>query len=128
MSYFGPNDYTSPVPDNLWAGTQIQPVVADEVILKMDATLKLIKRGTVLGKITATGLCVPVDKAATDGSEKVHTILAEDRDVETANAPAPGYLSGEFSETGVIFVKDTLADHRLSARENGIFFKSVVSA
>lgn len=130
MAYFGPTNYTSPGPDNLFAGLQVNAPITDEVILKADAVNVPLVRGTVLGRITASGLCVPVSKAATDGSENVYAILSETRDVSAGNQPAPAYLTGEFSETALVFAiaTNTAADHELSARENGIFFKSVVPA
>jgi len=128
MADFGPNVTQSPQPDNLWAGTQIAPVVADEVVLKKDETNKVLLRGTVLGRITADGLCVPVDSAGDDGSEEVWAILAEDTNVEEDDTPAPAYLTGEFSEIGVIVLNGTVDDYRVSARERNIFFKPVVPA
>ena len=72
MSQINPvvNTYT---PDNLIAGHF--PVLTDAVPLA--ASLD-IKRGTVLGKITATGNYTPSLAAAEDGSQTPVTVLFED--------------------------------------------------
>lgn len=112
--------------DNLFAGTQVQPVVADEVVIASGAGVVL--RGTALGQVTATGLFVPVDSSAEDGSDTVVAILAADVDATSGNAPGPGYFTGEFNQNAIIFGgTDTFADHKDAARARGIFFKSTVA-
>lgn len=125
--------FDSPTPDNLFAGTQVQPVVANEVLLQ--AGLGLLIRGTVLGKITADGEAVPVNSAVdpADGSEDVYAILAEDTDTGDTGGgdpiPAPGYFTGEFNENALTFGgTDTADTHRDAARALGIFFKENVPA
>lgn len=143
---FQPTTYNSPSPDNLWGGTQITTVTPDPMPVRMDAVNKVYLRGTVLGLVTMGPgdapedplvplppedyILVPVDKAATDGSEKVYAILADSIDVETDDyVTAPVYLTGEFNELALIFLSgDDPADHRLSARDRGIFFKINVPA
>ena len=117
----------SPTPDNLFAGTQVQPVVADEVIIATAAGA--VTRGTVLGKITATGLYVPVDSGATNGSETAVAVLAEDTDATDDDKPAPGYFTGEYNENALTFGgTDTAEDHRDALAARGIFLKSNVPA
>lgn len=124
------NSYTSPTPDNLFAGTQVQPVVADEV--QLQAGNGVLARGTVLGKITASDQAVAVDSVATDGSQTVYAILAEDTDTgDSAGDPvaAPGYFTGEYNELYLMFGgTDTADTHRDDARALGIFFKDTVPA
>lgn len=113
--------------DNLFAGTQVQPVVADEVILDKSID-DVVLRGTALGQITATGTFVPVDSSKTDGSEKVVCILAETVTVaSTADKATAAYFTGEFNQNALIFGgSDTFADHKADARARGIFFKDTV--
>lgn len=116
----------SPTPDNLFAGTQVQPVVADEVTVASGNTLT---RGTVLGRITASGKVQAVDSAQTDGSESPYAILAADVDASAADAVAPAYFTGEYNENALTFGgTDTADDHRDACRKLGIFLKTNVSA
>lgn len=115
------------VADNLFAGTQVQPVVADEVVLDKGIDGEVV-RGTVLGRITASGNYVPVDSTATDGSEVAVCILAETVTVSsTADKPAPAYFTGEFNQDALVFGgSDTFEDHKEALRARGIFLKSAV--
>lgn len=115
------------VADNLFAGTQVQPVVADEVVLDKGIDGEVV-RGTVLGRITASGNYVPVDSTATDGSEVPACILAETVTVSsTADKPAPAYFTGEFNQDALVFGgSDTFEDHKEALRARGIFLKSAV--
>lgn len=114
------------VHDNLFAGTQVQPVVADEVTIAEGAVLK---RGTVIGKITASGLCVAVDSTLENGAQAVYGVLAEDTNAAEADKKAPAYFTGEYNEAALIFGGDDDADnHRDAARALGIFFKTNIPA
>lgn len=55
-----------------------------------------LKRGAVLGKVTASGKYVLHDDSADDGSETIAAILAEDTDATGGDEPAPIYLAGDF--------------------------------
>jgi hypothetical protein len=55
-----------------------------------------LKRGCVLGKVTASGKYVAHDDGASDGSEVIAAILAEDTDATSGDEPAPIYLAGDF--------------------------------
>lgn len=81
-------------------------------------------RGQVLGYLQAENKCVAVDKKAADSSKSVYAVLAEDIDATDGDVIAAVYYAGEFNSKSVIFVDDnTVADHKLSARQVGIFFK-----
>lgn len=111
--------------DNLFAGTQVQPVVADEVLLASGQGVLL--RGSVLGK-KADGQYMLVDSAG--GAKEPDAILAETTDTgEDDPVPAPGYFTGEYNERALIFGGSDDADaHRDAARAKGIFFKDTVPA
>lgn len=112
-------------PDNLFAG-HVQPVVADEVTVVSGAGV--LVRGTVLGKITASGKVNKVDSTKSDGSQTIYAILAEDVDATSADVAAPAYFTGEYNSRAVVFGgTDTVATHADAARARGIFFKDTVS-
>lgn len=65
-----------------------------------------IKRGTVMGKITASGKYVTSLSASSDGSQIATTILAEDAVNDTASPvdiKAVIYKKGTFNSVGVVF-------------------------
>ena len=65
-----------------------------------------IKRGTVMGKITASGKYVTSLSASSDGSQIATTILAEDAVNDTAapvDIKAVIYKKGTFDSLGVVF-------------------------
>lgn len=108
-------------PDNLIAGNEV-PLLTKAVTLQADQGV--VKRGTVLGIITATGLAIPVNSANTDGSETAHSILAEDVDTTGGNVVAEAYVSGLFNRQALTFGGTDTADvHEGKLRELGIFLK-----
>lgn len=110
--------------DNLFAG-KIQPVVAGSETV----TGAAYTRGTVMGRITASGKLVALDNALTNGAENIYAVLAEDVDASGGDVEAAVYYTGEYNEDAVTFGgDDTVADHKVAARNIGIFFKPVVSA
>ena len=115
--------YTSTT-DNLFAGTQVMPVVADGVTLAAagEGAEPLILRGTLL--TTTDGKTYT---PATDGDD-VFAVLAEDT-LADKEKQAPAYLTGEFNRRALITGDDSdVADFIFSARKAGIFIKDTVSA
>ncbi len=111
--------------DNLFAGW-VQPVNSDSMVIASGQGV--LVRGTVLGKLTASGNGAIVDSSLTDGSETVYAVLAEDVDATSEDVEAPVYLTGEFNENELVFGGSDDADtHRTQSRNIGIFFKDVVS-
>lgn len=101
-------------PDNLFAATQVMPVVADSLNV---AKSGLLVRGTLL---TAAGAVVT---AAAD----VYAVLAEDVDTTDAAKDAPVYLTGEFNENALtVGGSIAVADVKTAARKIGIFIKKNV--
>lgn len=106
-------------PDNLIAGNDV-PLLVKAVTLQ--ANQGVVKRGTVLGIITASGLAIPVNNANTDGSQTANCILCDDVDTTGGNVVAEAYISGHFNRKALIFGgDDTAADHEAKLRELGIF-------
>lgn len=98
--------------ENLFAATQMMPIVADKMTIAKSGVLK---RGSLLDE---TGALI----AAADTA--VYAVLAEDVDTTNAAKDAPVYLTGEFNENGVIVGGDiSAADVKASARKVGIFLK-----
>jgi len=84
-------------PDNLIAG--------DAKIVTAAGTIAsgagVLVRGTVLGKITASGKYLKAIGTAEDGSQTPDAILAEDVDATSADALSVVYLSGQFAESAL---------------------------
>jgi hypothetical protein len=57
------------------------PVITAPCTIASTGTEFTVQRGTVLGKITATGKYAPFDPSAADGSETAKTVALEDIDV-----------------------------------------------
>jgi hypothetical protein len=84
----------------------------------------ILKRGTVLGTITATGKSLKVNSTAVDGSQISDSILTDDVDTTAADIVATAYSAGSFNRQALIFGgTDTAANHEVRLRELGIFLK-----
>jgi len=118
-------DFTAPGPDNLMAGDF--PVVTGSGTVLSGAG-KLV-RGTVLGKVTASGKLVPVDSSKSTGEQTVFAVLAEDVDATSADVAAPLYLTGQYNTRKLVFGgTDTAVTHAAGARALSIFFTDTVAA
>ncbi|MDO6355288.1 head decoration protein [Caloramator sp. CAR-1] len=115
--------------DNLIADS-IVPVLVKGITLEKGQGV--LKRGTVLGIVTATGLAKVVDSSKTDGTENADCILADDVDTgdgsATTDFPAQAYISGCFNRNALIFGgTDTVEKHETRLRELGIFLKDNIA-
>jgi len=118
------NTETSFTPDNLFAGHEI-PVLVKGVTL--EAGQGELKRGTVLGKVAATGKYKVVNSANEDGSEVADCILADDTDTTTGDATAVAYRTGHFNRKALIFGgNDTAEMHEQTLRALGIYLSENV--
>jgi hypothetical protein len=114
------------VHDALLAGEN-PPIVTGVVTLASGAGALI--RGTVLGKITASGEFQTCDVAAEDGSQDPLAILSADADASTSAVKAPVYLTGAFNPSALTLGGDTTsADVADALRDRGIFLKSVLGA
>ena len=119
---FGAND--SIIPDNLFAGQVQKAVGGTETIVGDGSTLK---RGTVLGLITASGKLCKVNSANSDGSQTPYAVLAEDVAATAGGVFGAVYYSGEFDVNSLVFGgTDTYATHRVAARKLAMFFRNAV--
>lgn len=114
--------------DNLVVGCQADDIVTDSATI---LTGQALTRGSVLGKITASGKLKLADKAAVDGSAVPFGILTEDTDTATVagDKNAVVYLAGSFNQDKLVFAAGTVsADLKDSARGNGMYFIKVNAA
>lgn len=105
--------------DNLFAGDYY--VVSETVTILSGENLE---RGTVLGKVTATGKMKIVNSANSDGSENPYAVLSDDVDASAADVVSAAYLSGEYNENKLIVGgTDTVAQHKAAMRLLGMYQK-----
>ncbi len=88
------------------------------------------KRGTVLGKITASGKYTIALAAAGDGSQTPVSLLVDDADTTAGDVNGGIYAMGEFNENAVILGAGiTLAAAKAALEAQNIYLKSsLVSA
>lgn len=112
-------------PDNLFANLDVTALTK---AVTLAGAQGVVKRGTVLGIVTATGLAVPVDNAQADGSEVADCILVEDVDTTDGDIVAEAYRTGHFNRQALIFGgDDTAADHEGTLRKLGIYLSDNIS-
>lgn len=110
-------------PDRLIAGDF--PLVTRKVTIDTG----VLARGSLLGRITATGKYILSLSGAGDGSEVPRAILAEPVDATSADVEAIVYEAGEFNETEVVFgTAHTAATTRDGLRDLNIYLKTPVGA
>ena len=109
--------------DNLFAGTQVMPVVAGSgtIAAAGEGEETLVLRGTLL--TTTDGKTYTPAGASDD----VLAVLAADA-VNATAVTAPLYFTGEFNKRAVIVTSGDVDDYVLSARKAGIFIKDTVAA
>jgi hypothetical protein len=104
-------------PDRLIAGDF--PIVTEAVTIDTGT----LTRGTVLGKITASGKCVICNSAGTDdGRRTPYAVLLEDVDASSDDVLAAAALSGTFDDAVLVFGgTDTISTHKAALRDLGIY-------
>jgi hypothetical protein len=109
-------------PDSLHAGDF--PIRTAKVTI---VTGQNLVRGSVLGKITASGKFNLSASAAGDGSNTPVAILAEDVDATAADKEAVAYITGDFNGRALTLgAGHTLAAVTLSLRDSSIFVADTV--
>lgn len=112
-------------PDNLIVGNEANILLKGVTVLAGQGPLK---RGSVLGIISADGkgkLCV---KTSTDGSQVAKYILADGIDTTSEDVVAQCYQSGQFNRGALVFGgADEATDHEDELRKYGIFLKDSIS-
>lgn len=111
-------------PDQLISGPL--QVVTDTVIV---AKAGIFKRGTILGKITASREYVLCKKDAEDGSEKPCAILVDDVNTTEESALSGVYLMGEFNHHKITHDESwTVPELADELRQFSIFLRDSVQA
>ncbi len=106
-------------PDNLIAGPF--PIKTGDVTILANAGQ--LRRGAVLGKVTASGKYRLCNTANADGSQAPKCVLAKDILVGAADEThVPVYLSGDFESTLLNFGgADTVDTHREAMRDLNMY-------
>ena len=108
--------------DNLLSGDF--PIVTESVTIISGQDLK---RGAILGKITASGKYILSASAAGDGSEVPSLVLSKDTDASAGDTIAPTYASGEFNQNQVILgVGHTIASIKAGLKALSIFLQDTI--
>ena len=83
-----------------------------------------LTKGSVLGRVTASGKFSLSASDASDGSETPDAILAEDVDASAEDKQAVVYFSGEFNETALTLGNShTLESIRAGLRSKSLFLR-----
>lgn len=115
------------------SGTRVQPhlIAGDFPLVTEEVTVASgedLTAGAVIGKVTADGKVKLSDEAASDGSEELYAVLAEDCDATDGDKVAVAYLTGQFNEESLSFGGTrTAADTKAGLRALSIFIKSSVT-
>lgn len=108
--------------DELIGGTYPPTIIGGAIIANGAGELK---RGTVLGKITASGKYTKADSAATDGSNVGSAVLVEDVDATDGDVTTEIYISGMFNRNKLIFGGSDTADKQEdNLRIHNIYFSA----
>ncbi|MDE1478633.1 head decoration protein [Xenorhabdus bovienii] len=111
-------------PDQLISGP-LQIVTESVTIAKAG----ILKRGTVLGVIKATGEYVVSKKGAEDGSQIPSAILVDNVDATENSVSGGVYLMGEFNQNRIIYDESwTLSELTAGLRKFSIFLRDSVTA
>jgi len=109
--------------ENLIAGDQRK-------IVNVKATIKqgqVITRGTLLGKITASGKLTEAVAAHNDGTQNPYAIAAEDVDATAGDVVTTVYTEGEFNDRAVVYSYTSTADDwRAACQATGIYLRPAV--
>jgi len=113
-------------PDNLIAG--LSDVIPVEV--EIVSGEGVLGRGSVLGKITESGLYALVNSAGSDdGRRTAAAILAEDVDATDEDVVTTAYIAGEFNKNALVFGgTDDADDHLTTLQGLGIILRAGVEA
>lgn len=108
------------VADNLIAGSDV-PLLVENITIAKGQNLK---RGTVLGVITETGLGKQVSSSATDGSKAAYAVLADDTDATAEDTNASAYICGYFNSAALLVPSgEEIKTYKNDLRKLGIYVK-----
>jgi hypothetical protein len=96
----GPGATTAQQFKEVLASTDLQAKLPGGVLLASGHGV--VAKGTVLGKVTATGKFIPYLTGATDGSQTAVCILDNDQDTTSSDVGASAWIAGIFDSTKLI--------------------------
>lgn len=96
------------------------PITSESIVLASGAGS--LTRGTVLGKITASGKYLKSLSGASDGSQTPDLILCEDIDATSADKTTLAYSSGVFNSNALVLG----ASHTLASIKEGLRAKNII--
>lgn len=121
--------------DKLFAGLHAE-IIPVAVVFKKVGAGGIFKRGTVTGRLgqeaegtqwAGTPIVTIVDSSKADGSQTVHSVLAEDIDTTGGDVRTVVYVTGEYNRDALIFGgTDTVATHEDAMKKIGILTRRVV--
>ena len=77
-----------------------------------------VVRGSVMGRVTASGKLKIVDSGNSDGSESPWSVMAEDVDASAADVEGITYHTGSFNKEALAFGSiDTFSTHMVAMRQ-----------
>ncbi|CNI59449.1 antitermination protein [Yersinia pekkanenii] len=131
MDKFGQNAFQPGMRSSLFAPDQLVSgtlqLVTDTGVIAQAAAIHI--RGTVMGKITASGEYVKSVKDAEDGSEVPVAILVDNVDTTVTAQRGGIYLMGQFNQNSVIHDDSwTLAELKTALRSYSIFLEDSIQA
>lgn len=110
------------VPDQLIAGNL--KLVTEQVTVASGTLI----RGTVVGRVTASGNYIASVATATDGSQVPAGIVVDTIDASSAPAQGAIYVMGEFNSNYMTYDASwTLSALTAAARPNNLFIKTSMS-
>ncbi|HFN0788397.1 TPA: head decoration protein [Klebsiella variicola subsp. variicola] len=129
MDQFGQNQFAPGMKSSLFVPDQLVVSTLQLVTDSGTITGGTFLRGTVLGKITASGKYTESVKTATDGSQNPVAILVDNVDASTTDQNGGLYLMGEFNQNRIVYDNTwTVADLKSALRPLAIFLKDSLQA
>ena len=129
MDQFGQNQFAPGMKSSLYVPDQLVVSTLQLVTDSGTITGGTFLRGTVLGKITASGKYTKSVKTATDGSQNPVAILVDNVDASTTDQNGGLYLMGEFNQNRIVYDNTwTVADLKSALRPLAIFLKDSLQA
>ncbi|HIE9658975.1 head decoration protein [Klebsiella quasipneumoniae subsp. quasipneumoniae] len=129
MDQFGQNQFAPGMKSSLFVPDQLVVSTLQLVTDSGTITGGTFLRGTVLGKITASGKYTKSVTTATDGSQNPVAILVDNVDASTTDQNGGLYLMGEFNQNRIVYDDTwTVADLKSALRPLAIFLKDSLQA
>lgn len=109
-------------PTQLFAGDKA-PITTDYPA----AAATVLEKNRVVGVVTATGLIVPHDPAAVDGSQVAVGIVCQPKAAGSAQKQVSIYVEGAFNHAALVWnaATDTVAERKAAFARTGILIEEI---